>query len=141
MRARGFTLTELVLILVLISIVAVVALPRLNIEGFERQTFTGELTTALRHAQKIALASQCPVAVNINSSGYQVAFTGEGGVACGSGTAVPHPTRGGNFTGSGEVNSGGSVVFDGQGRSNGLTIELANGATIIVEAETGYVHR
>ncbi|TVQ28161.1 MAG: prepilin-type N-terminal cleavage/methylation domain-containing protein [Wenzhouxiangella sp.] len=137
-QQRGFTLTELVLILVLVGILAAFAAPRLNIEGFERQSFARELTIALRHAQRVAIASGCAVDVTIQASGFSVAWAAGGD--CGSGT-LPHPTRGGAFTGSGQIGTGiGTVRFDGMGRTAGGTaIVVTDGPTILVEAGSGYV--
>lgn len=141
---RGFTLTELVIILVLISVLAVIALPRLNIEGFERHAFSSELINALRYAQKTAIGSGCHVQATVNAAtdSYSLTYTGTGGAACGSGgTAVSHPTRSGAFAGNGEIDSGGSVVFDSMGgTTSALNITLASGTTITVEPVTGYVH-
>ena len=138
MRARGFTLTELVLILVLIGIMAAFAAPRLNIQGFERQSFARELTLALRHAQRVAIASGCAVEVTIQASGYSVSWAGGNGCPTGD---LPHPSRGGSFSGSGQISSGTVTVrFDGMGRtSSGAAIAVADGPTIIVEAGSGYV--
>lgn len=141
---QGFTLTELVIILVLIGVLAAFVAPRVDIEGFQRAAFGDELINALRHARKTAIGSGCHVRATINATAnsYVLTYTGAGGSDCGSGsTPLPHPTRGGAFTGSGEINAGGSVIFDAMGRTpTGLSIVLASGETIIVEPETGYVH-
>ncbi|MGY6588103.1 MAG: pilus assembly FimT family protein [Wenzhouxiangella sp.] len=138
MRARGFTLTELVLILVLISILAAFAAPRLNIQGFERQSFARELTLALRHAQRAAIASGCAVEVTIQATGYSVSWVSGDGCPAG---ALSHPSRGGSFSGSGQISSGmGTVRFDGVGRTtSAAAIAVADGPTITVEAGSGYV--
>lgn len=135
---RGFTLTELVLVLVLIGILAAFAAPRLNIAGFERQSFARELTIALRHAQRAAIASGCAVEVSIQAGGYSVAWAG--GPGC-PGGALAHPSRGGAFAGSGQISAGiGTVRFDGMGRTaSGTAIVVTDGPTIIVEAGSGYV--
>jgi MSHA pilin protein MshC len=144
-RCSGFSLTELVLILVLVGILAAFAVPRIDIRGFERTTFASELTTALRHAQKIAMASGCHVQVAIDNNGYAVNYTGGGSStgACGSGSPVPHPTRGGPFTGSGDITQppGAPIIFNATGGTDtGFAIQVAGGTTINVEAVTGYVH-
>ncbi|TVR90810.1 MAG: hypothetical protein EA418_14615 [Wenzhouxiangellaceae bacterium] len=137
-RSAGYTLTELVLILVLIGILAAFAAPRLNIEGFERQNFARELSLALRHAQRVAIASGCAVEIEIDADGFSVSWTAGG--ECGSGT-LPHPSRGGGLTGSGQIESGiGVIRFDGQGRTtSGAAITVRDGPSIFVEAGSGYV--
>lgn len=57
----GFTLVELVLVIVLLSIMSAVALPRF----FERNTFQDravydDIANTLRFAQKMAVATGCP---------------------------------------------------------------------------------
>lgn len=111
--------------------------------GFERQIFADELTNGLRHARKVALNSGCAVQVDISAASdtATAAYTGAGGAACPAGP-LPHPSRGGNFALSGEIDAGGSVVFDALGRArSGLTITLASGEQIFIEPGTGYVHR
>ncbi len=142
---QGFTLTELVIILVLVGVLAAFVAPRIDIQGFERQAFGSELVNALRYAQKTAIGSGCHVQATVNAAAdsYGLSYTGAGGAACGSGsTGVMHPTQGGDFTGEGEIDAGGAVVFDAMGRTGaGLSITLASGEAIVVEPGTGYVHQ
>lgn len=142
---HGFTLTELVIILVLVGVLAAFVAPRIDFEGFERQAFASELINALRYAQKTAIGSGCHVQASVSAGAdtYSLTYSGAGGSACGSGgTAVLHPTRGGAFSGSGEIDSGGTVVFDSMGRTtSGLSITLASGEVVFVEPGTGYVHQ
>ncbi len=140
--SRGFTLTELVMVMVLIGILAVFAAPRLNIWQFDQLSFGRELTGVLNHARNVAQASGCHVEVTVDAAtnAYQATYTGAGGGPCSSGP-MSHPTRGGPLLGSGEIASGGSVTFDGMGRTAaGLTIALADGRVLNVEAGSGYVH-
>lgn len=72
-RGRGYTLVELVMVVSLIAIVAAVAAPRM----FDRSTFDArgardELATALRYAQKVAVATGCPVRVTVTVGGWQL---------------------------------------------------------------------
>lgn len=76
----GFTLVELILVIVVLGILAAVVGPRF----FDRQVFDERLRyeeslAAVRYAQKRALAGGCPVRVQVSSTGYSVSFA----AACG----------------------------------------------------------
>lgn len=69
--ARGFTLVELVLVITLVGILAVVAAPRFfGNATFDARGYRDELGAALRYAQKVAMATGCPVRVTVDASGY-----------------------------------------------------------------------
>lgn len=72
---KGFTLVELVLILVIAGILAVVALPRM----FDRNTFDtralgDEVKAMLRYAQKMAIAQNRHVFVNFNGNSVALCY-------------------------------------------------------------------
>lgn len=141
-HVAGFTLPELVIVLVLVGLLAAVAVPRLNVEGFEESIFADEVANAVRYARRVAIQSGCVVSVTADAGGDRVtvAYTGVGGSACPAGT-LSHPSRGGVFVLEGGVASNATVAFDARGRSAGGAIALAGGETIVVEPGTGYVHR
>lgn len=61
-RQGGFTITELIVTVVMIGILAAVVLPRWGGEtGFEERGFRDETASALRYAQKSAIALRRPV--------------------------------------------------------------------------------
>ena len=70
-RSSGVTLTELVLILVLVAVLSLFILPRLfDLTDFGAHGYFVSLDAALGYARKEAIATECPVAVSLASGGY-----------------------------------------------------------------------
>lgn len=145
-RAHGFSLVELIIVLVIVGALAVFAVPRLNIAGFSQYSFHEELLAATRHAQKTATASRCDIemVVDAGSDSYSVEYTGAGPDEC---TAGPLTTPGGSgdLAGSAgsqvDITQGATITFDGFGVPDSRSRVVINGEReIIVEAITGYVH-
>lgn len=152
MRARGFSLIELVAVIVMLGALAVFALPRLETAGFDRYAFRQELLAALRYAQKTALASGCDTAVELTAGSDRYALLQRDGgdaTGCGGGgfgDPVGDPARGDAFTGAGgagvDLQTSGTIVFDGFGGHAGgpTTVVFASAPAIEVDGVTGYVH-
>jgi MSHA pilin protein MshC len=71
-RSAGFTLVELAVVLVVLGVLAAVAAPRFfDNRTFLTRAYCDELAAALKYAQKLAVASGCPVRVAITAGGYR----------------------------------------------------------------------
>ncbi len=67
-------MVELVLVIVLLAILSSVAAPRFfDNDAFDERAYYDELVSALRYAQKVAVASGCPVRIDIAVSAYSLA--------------------------------------------------------------------
>ena len=151
---RGFTLIELVMVIVMLGALAVFAAPRMfNSGDFYARGFHDETLALLRYAQKTAIAQRRTVCVafTINSATLNIAsaattttcntaLRGPKGDSPGTITAKPGmaysstPTNF-NFDGLGQpVNASGAPVAT-------QTIQVSSAAnTITVETAAGYVH-
>lgn len=67
---RGFTLVELILVMVIIGVLAAVVGPRFfDRPVFDERLFFEETLAAVRYGQKLAVASGCPTQVSLDN-GY-----------------------------------------------------------------------
>lgn len=146
----GFTLVELVVTIIIIGIMAVAVLPRLNgSTGFDEREFRDRLATALRYAQKSAVAARRTTCAIFSEPPPTVTFRiAASAAACPAGAALVGPD--GNalvVTTPRNVAFAalpGAISFDPLGRPNAAAAIQINGLpaalAITVEAETGYVH-
>ncbi len=147
--ATGFSLIELIVVILLLGILAAFAAPRLNISGFREQGFYQQATAAARFAQKLAISSGCVVQVQISGAACTVTWNV---CAPASGTPVPSPATGNNdfcADSDGTVPVAADISFDAIGRpvnsatpatllaTQDITI---NGRTLRIEAQTGFAH-
>lgn len=140
-KERGFTLPELVMVIVMIGILAVVVVPSFNSRPFLARGFHDEVASAARHAQKLAVASGCPVQLSISGAPLKYQLHQQPGCTSGGfSTLVAHPARAGGFESeapNGVALSGGPIVFNPNGSSSGGSLTV--GSRSITVLATGHV--
>ncbi len=78
--SRGFSLIELIAVLVLVGVLGAIAVPRfVESQSFAERGYAEEIAAALRHARNVAAASGCAVRVTIGAVGYIAAQPPPGG--------------------------------------------------------------
>lgn len=82
----GFTLVELVVVLVIMGVLAAVAAPRFfDDRTFLQRGYYEELASALKYAQKLAIVTGCPVRFALSSGGYEARQQAEHSGTCNTG--------------------------------------------------------
>lgn len=162
----GFTLIELIMVMVILGILAVYAVPRIfNSNDFYARGFHDETLSILRYAQKTAIAQRRTVCVVFSApspaSATLTIASAAASYTCNTSSTGPNKSCPGGPTGPTGCITGRTDVaysgtptnfnFDGLGqpiKADGTgaaqttqTIQVANAAkSITVEAATGYVH-
>lgn len=146
---HGFSLLELILVIVLLGVLTIVALPRFNTKPFSEAAFHQELISSIRYAQKLAINSGCDIQVQVVAAADSFAVTRRSGgsaTSCGAGAfgePVPNPAGTGNLQGTApadvDVLNDLAVVFDSLGLPSTGGVVSVDGRTITIEAASGYV--
>lgn len=148
MRARGFSLIELIMIMVIIGVLAVAAISRfVDRQTFESRGFYDETLAGLRYAQKTAIAQRRNVCVAFSTGSATLTIASTSGAAAPCDTNLTGPTGTTPFVVTARSGVAFAALptnfyFSALGQASISQTMQVVGATgnIIVERETGYVH-
>lgn len=152
-RASGFTVLELVLVLVMVGVLAAYAAPRLfTVQSIALPASAAQLAASIRYTQSLAMSRGQRYRINFTGATYQITDMG--------GAPIVQPLTAGTaavslapatLSGFNPPLTGGYVAFDGRGvpyvsatapLAGTATITLTSGAevaSVSVAAETGHV--
>ncbi|MBL1320618.1 MAG: prepilin-type N-terminal cleavage/methylation domain-containing protein [Methylophaga sp.] len=141
----GFTLIELILVIVLLGIVSAVALPRfIGSSGFDERVLFDDTLNAVRYTQKVAIATGCNTRFSISANSYTVLrddSCDSGNFS--SGLTVNHPANGeSSYTGK-QANvsltaTQTNTTFDALGRADNNNTISVGFRRISIIAATGF---
>ena len=138
--AAGFTLIELIMVMVIVGVMAVFVLPKaLDLTEWRLRAYGDELQVQAMAMQRLALAQRRPVVATIDTTGVQFAYASGGSLLslpCPA-SASPCISEAGPRTVTFNAdNSGRSTTSTGSALA--LTVSAGSSArTYRVEAETG----
>jgi MSHA pilin protein MshC len=151
-KETGFTMIELIVVMIIVGIMAVAVIPRMSLlGGFDAVGYADQIEAYLRYAQKSALAQRRNVRVVVSSDPSTAPLLCVAALAtdaCPASCAASNlsypvtyrPASGVQLTGAS------SFCFDTMGRPSAvqsIAFKDSSGTlakTVVVEAETGYIH-
>lgn len=140
--ARGYTLTELVAVLVIAAILAAIAIPMFNPGATDAAWYHEQVRSAVRYAQRTAVAQRRCVFVSVLPTQLELYY---GDASCAiTGTQLTQLVDGNPYVlpaPSGVTLSAAPnpFRFNGLGQPSAAATISVGGRTVTVNAETGYV--
>jgi MSHA pilin protein MshC len=141
-HASGFTLAELVIVIVVAAILAAIAIPQFNLREIDATWFHEQVRSGVRYAQRTAVAQRRCVFVSVTPTQLSLIY---GDPSCAI-TATPVRDLATNqafvLTAPTGVTLGAApnqFSFNGLGQPSSAASVSVDGKTVTVNAESGYV--
>jgi MSHA pilin protein MshC len=140
----GFTITELVVVIMITTILAAFAASRVNTQSFDTEGYANRAAAMVRYAQRIAISQRRNVLVEASGNTLRLCYS-DTLCAAGCVTAVREPPGTNAFAyspPSGVTIADASVCYSALGKpiaGAAFTVTGDGAKTITVAAETGYV--
>lgn len=155
-RSTGFTLIELIVVLLIIGIIALIGAPKFfATSSYQQLGYFEEMAAAARYAQKIAIATRCPVqlVIDITAERYDLFFPNDvdgNPATCDTGAGfgtnpVQHPVERRNFAAAAPAGidiigtSTLTVVYNGFGQPSASGSVSIVSHTLTIQPDTGFV--
>lgn len=151
-RQTGFTLPELVAVLILVGVLAAVAMPKLDAGlSLRHDAWHDEVVSALRHARQTAVSHRRLVCASVGTTSVSLTIAAANpATACTASLPGPDGSaiHASTSSGSASLSPAGTIYFqptgratsDGAGNSvSSRSIAITGSDTITVIGETGHV--
>lgn len=128
-RAKGFTLAELVMVMMILGLLSVVVLPKLSETSiFRASAFRTEVVAALRYAQKTAVSHRRLVCASLNANSVTLTISKVyGSPSCDASLSGPDGNAAYASSSSGLIASGTGMIYF---QSSGMVTSDAAGANV-----------